>query len=197
MVVGEDRQMQPELLLGMFKALADANRLKIIGLLAQSDYSVEQLAELLGLRASTVSHHLARLAEVGLVSARAESYYNVYSLHHEALDEVARSLLTKEALPAIASQVDLYAYDRKVVANYMLPSGRLKTIPAQRKKLEVILRYISRDFQTGEQYSEQEVNKILSRYHDDTATLRRELVGCHLLARRSGIYWRVEDDKRE
>lgn len=197
MVVDEDRQMQPELLLGMFKALADANRLKIIGLLAQSDYSVEQLAELLGLRASTVSHHLARLAEVGLVSARAESYYNVYSLHHEALDEVARSLLTKEALPAIASQVDLYAYDRKVVANYMLPSGRLKTIPAQRKKLEVILRYISRDFQTGEQYSEQEVNKILSRYHDDTATLRRELVGCHLLARRSGIYWRVEDDKRE
>ncbi len=197
MVVGEDRQMQPELLLGMFKALADANRLKIIGLLAQSDYSVEQLAELLGLRASTVSHHLARLAEVGLVSARAESYYNVYSLHHEALDEVARSLLTKETLPAIASQVDLYAYDRKVVANYMLPSGRLKTIPAQRKKLEVILRYISRDFQTGEQYSEQEVNKILSRYHDDTATLRRELVGCHLLARRSGIYWRVEDDKRE
>jgi predicted transcriptional regulator len=195
--VEEDAQPQADLMLSMFKALADANRLKIIGLLSQGDYTVEQLAELIGLRAPTVSHHLARLAEVGLVSARAESYYNVYSLHHEALDEVARSLLTREALPAIASQVDLYAYDRKVVANYMLPSGRLKTIPAQRKKLEVILRYISRDFQTGEQYSEQEVNKILSRYHDDTATLRRELVGNHLLARRSGIYWRVEDDERE
>jgi hypothetical protein len=184
-------------MLSMFKALADANRLKIIGLLSQGDYTVEQLAELIGLRAPTVSHHLARLAEVGLVSARAESYYNVYSLHHEALDEVARSLLTREALPAIASRVDLYAYDRKVVANYMLPNGRLKTIPAQRKKLEVILRYISQDFQTGGQYSEQEVNKILSRYHDDTATLRRELVGCHLLARQSGMYWRVEDDERE
>lgn len=193
----EDAQPQADLMLSMFKALADANRLKIIGLLSQGDYTVEQLAELIGLRAPTVSHHLARLAEVGLVSARAESYYNVYSLHHEALDEVARSLLTREALPAIASRVDLYAYDRKVVANYMLPNGRLKTIPAQRKKLEVILRYISRDFQTGGQYSEQEVNKILSRYHDDTATLRRELVGCHLLARKSGIYWRVEDDERK
>jgi predicted transcriptional regulator len=195
--VEDDLQQQADLILNMFKALADANRLKIIGLLSQGEYTVEQLAELLGLRASTVSHHLARLAEVGLVSARAESYYNVYMLHHEALDELARSLLTKEALPAIASQVDLDAYDRKVVANFLLPSGRLKTIPAQRKKLEVILRYISQDFQAGVQYSEQEVNKILSRYHADTATLRREMVGQQLLARKSGIYWRVEDDERE
>lgn len=188
---------QADLLLSMFKALADANRLKIIGLLAQGDYSVEQLAEMLGLRASTVSHHLARLAEVGLVSARAESYYNVYMLHHEVLDEMAHSLLSREALPAIAAQVDQDAYDRKVVANFLLPNGRLKTIPGQRKKLEVILRYICGDFQTGVQYSEQEVNKILAKYHEDTATLRREMVGYRLLARKSGIYWRVQDDERQ
>ena len=192
-----DEQPQADLLLSLFKALADANRLKIIGLLAQGDYSVEQLAELLGLRASTVSHHLARLAEVGLVSARAESYYNVYMLLYEPLDRMAHSLLSKEAFPAIASQIDLDAYDHKVVANYLLPDGRLKTIPGQRKKLEVILRYIWRDFRRGVQYSEEEVNKILSRYHMDTATLRRELVGYHLLARKAGIYWRVEDDERE
>jgi predicted transcriptional regulator len=196
-VTRENPQPQADLLLSMFKALADANRLKIIGLLAQRDYSVEHLAELLGLQASTVSHHLARLADVGLVSARAESYYNMYMLRHEALEEMAHSLLSKDVLPAIASQIDLDAYDRKVVANYLLPSGQMKTIPAQRKKLEVILRYIVQDFQAGERYSEQEVNKILSKYHEDVATLRRELVGYHLLARKSGIYWRVEDDERE
>ncbi|WP_345325136.1 ArsR family transcriptional regulator [Candidatus Villigracilis proximus] len=38
-----------------FKALADANRLKIIGLLAQQPYSVEELAALLNLKPSTVS----------------------------------------------------------------------------------------------------------------------------------------------
>ncbi|MGD8807913.1 MAG: metalloregulator ArsR/SmtB family transcription factor, partial [Chloroflexota bacterium] len=64
-------------LLAFFKALSDANRLKIVGLLAQSDYSVEELAAILALRPSTVSHHLARLTEVGLVSARAESYYSI------------------------------------------------------------------------------------------------------------------------
>ena len=53
----------------IFKALADPNRLKIVGLLAQQPYSVEQLAALLGVGESTVSHHLARLAEVELVAA--------------------------------------------------------------------------------------------------------------------------------
>ena len=48
-------------LLEFFKALADANRLKIIGLLAQDEYTVEEMAEILTLRPSTVSHHLTRL----------------------------------------------------------------------------------------------------------------------------------------
>ena len=63
-----------EELVTFFKALADANRLKIVGLLAQKPYSVEELAALLEIKPSTVSHHLAKLAQVGLVSAKADSY---------------------------------------------------------------------------------------------------------------------------
>ena len=63
-----------------FKALADANRLKIVGLLARREYSVEELAALLNLKAPTISHHLSKLAEAGLVSARAEGYYSIYRL---------------------------------------------------------------------------------------------------------------------
>ena len=37
-------------LLGFYKALADASRLKIVGLLAQGEYAVEQIAEMLDLR---------------------------------------------------------------------------------------------------------------------------------------------------
>ena len=55
-----------------FKVFADANRLKIVGLLAQQPYSVEELAALLDLKPSTVSHHLAKLAQIGLVSAKTE-----------------------------------------------------------------------------------------------------------------------------
>jgi DNA-binding transcriptional ArsR family regulator len=51
-----------EELVSFFKALADANRLKIVGLLSQQPYSVEQLAAMLHLRPSTISHHLAKLS---------------------------------------------------------------------------------------------------------------------------------------
>ena len=72
-------------LVAIFKALADSSRLKIVGLLAQQPYTVEQLAAMLGLKPPTISHHLSKLAEVGLVSARAEGYYNVYQLEKDAL----------------------------------------------------------------------------------------------------------------
>jgi predicted transcriptional regulator len=181
-------------LVQFFKALADANRLKILGLLAQQNLSVEQIAGMLDLSPSTVSHHLGYLAEVGLVRARAESYYNVYELDNKALEAQAQRLLSRETLPAIAAGVDLGGYDRKVVADYTLPDGRLKTIPAQRKKLEAVLRYIVQSFKPGLRYSEKQVNEILARFHEDTATLRREMVGYRLLARQGGggEYWRTE-----
>ncbi|GCE21437.1 ArsR/SmtB family transcription factor [Dictyobacter kobayashii] len=43
------------------KLLADRNRLKLLGLLANREQSVEELAAQLQLKAPTVSHHLARL----------------------------------------------------------------------------------------------------------------------------------------
>jgi len=180
-----------EELVAFFKALADANRLKIVGLLAQQPYSVEQLAAILDLRPSTVSHHLSKLADVGLVSARADSYYNVYKLEKEKLQQT-RLLFSQQDLAAVVEDVDLDAYDRKVVEDYSLPDGSLKTIPAQRKKLEAVLRYVVQAFEPGVRYSEQQVNEILSRFHEDTATLRRELVGYDLMGREGGggEYWR-------
>jgi len=159
--------------------------------LAQAPQSVEQLAVMLDLQASTVSHHLARLAEAGLVSARAESYYNVYRLETSALEQMAQRLLSRETLSAAAADVDSDAYDQKVISDFSLPDGRLKNIPAQRKKLEAVLRHIAHSFEQGTRYSERQVNEILARFHEDTATLRRELVGYGWLARERGQYWRA------
>src|SRR5512141_2281551 len=102
-----------------FKALADANRLKIVGLLAQHPYSVEELAALLGLKASTVSHHLAKLAEAGLVTARAEGYYSMYELDRKALEATRRNLFSQEQMHAAVEDVDADAYDRKVLGDYL------------------------------------------------------------------------------
>ena len=182
-----------EELVTFFKALADKNRLKIVGLLAEKPYSVEELATLLGLKPPTVSHHLAKLADVGLVKSHTESYYNVYQLDQERLKEKTRSMFSQQALSTVVSEVDADAYDKKVIKDYARRDGSLKTLPAQRKKLEAVLRHVVKAFDTGKRYSERQVNETLSRYHADTATLRRELVGFGLMQREGGggEYWRV------
>jgi predicted transcriptional regulator len=183
-----------EEVVAFFKALADANRLKIVGLLAQQPYSVEELAALLNLKASTVSHHLAKLAQAGLVSAKADSYYNVYQLDEKALKSKSQNLFSQENLAASVVDVDANAYDHKVVADFTRKDGSLKTIPAQRKKLEAVLRYVVKAFDPGKKYSEKQVNEILKKYHEDTASLRRELVGYGLMKREGGggNYWREQ-----
>ena len=181
-----------EELVTFFKALSDANRLKIIGLLAQQPYSVEELAVLLDLKASTVSHHLSKLSQIGLVSAKADSYYNVYELDEKVLEERSRNIFSQENLAASVADVDADAYDNKVVKDFVRKDGSLKTIPAQRKKLEAVLRYVAKAFELNKRYSEKKVNEILSQYHEDTASLRRELVGYGLMKREGGggDYWR-------
>jgi predicted transcriptional regulator len=183
-----------EELLAFFKALSDANRLKIIALLAKESLSVEQLAEMLGLKSSTVSHHLSKLSKVGLVSAKAEGYYSVYQLELDALTDMAQRLLSEEMLPAVAADVDVDAYDRKVLNTFMSADGRLLAFPAQRKKEEAILRYVVRVFEPDQRYSEKQVNEILAQFSEDTARLRRNLVEFGFMAREGGggDYWRMD-----
>jgi predicted transcriptional regulator len=183
-----------EELLTFFKALADSNRLKIVGLLAEKAYSVEELAALLKLNPSTVSHHLSRLSEAGLVQSHAESYYSVYQLDKRMLEKKRRTMFSQAELSTVAAEVDADAYDAKVIRDFTRRDGSLKTIPAQRKKLDAVLRHVVQSFDVGKRYSEKRVNEILSKYHKDTATLRRELVGGGFMQREGGggEYWREE-----
>lgn len=192
--INMDNEAYIQELLMFFRALSDVNRLKIVALLAKEALSVEQLAEMLGLSSSTVSHHLAKLAKVGLVNARAEGYYSVYSLQPQVLTDMAQRLLSTDLLPTVAAEVDLDAYDRKVLKAFMSPEGRLVAFPAQRKKEEAVLRYIVRVFEPGRRYSEREVNQILFQFNEDTARLRRDLVEFGLMEREGGggAYWRVD-----
>lgn len=187
-----------ELLL-FFKAMADANRLKIVGLLAQQSYTVEQLAAMLNLGPSTISHHLSRLADAGLVTARPDGHYYYYSLQTEHLHSLAQRLLKEDSLTSLTQDVDLAAYDRKVMSSFTDAEGRISAFPSQEKKLLVLLRYAVKAFEPGRRYSEKQVNQILARYNKDTAFLRRNLVGYKLMDREGGggDYWRLEGDPAE
>lgn len=174
-----------------FRLLIDETRLKIIGVVAQRPASVDQLAKLLKIKPSLVSHHLDMLTEAELVRARVVSGSHAYELQTGTLHALAKRHLAAGP-PGIAIELDGDAYERKVLADFMGRDGRLKDIPAQQKKRDVVLRYLLNQFQPGERYSEKQVNAIIKRFHDDTASIRRAMVDNRWLKRESGIYWRVE-----
>jgi DNA-binding transcriptional ArsR family regulator len=181
-------------LVDFFKALGEPHRLRIVGLLAQRPHSVEQLAAALGLGVSTVSHHLTRLARAGLVSARSESYYNLYALETTALSELAKKLLAQAEAARPVLEQTLAPYDRKVLATFTSPDGRITAFPTQEKKMRVLVRHVLPSFSHGVRYSEKRVNEILAKFSDDTARLRRWLVELGYMSREGGggKYWRID-----
>lgn len=185
--------MSLENVLAFFKVLSDESRLKIVGVLASQERSVDELAELLDLRAPTVSHHLSRLKDAGLVSMRSEGTSHLYSLNSKELRALSKQVLAMETIVTIADEVASDSYDRKILTDFF-DGERLKEIPASRKKREVVLRWLAHKFQPGNRYKEKDVNVIIGRHHPDFATLRRELIGAKLLAREAGVYWRPTDN---
>ena len=176
-------------LLMMFKALADESRLKIIGLLATRERSVDELATALKLKPPTVSHHLATLRETGLVKMRAAGTTHVYRFQAETLRELNRRLAPDKLAIPDAEEGD--AWERKVLGDFT-EQGRLKAIPAGERKRLVILHWFARKFEPGRRYTELEVNAIIAEFINDFASIRRYLVDHGLMERRASIYWRVE-----
>lgn len=183
--------MSEDEVIALLKCLADRSRLQIVRSLAGEDLYVELLAERLGLAASTVSFHLKKLAAAGIVSSYRTQYYAMYSLNRDVL---GRNLL--ELVSACSDEVEEQcrreeAYRQRVIDSFF-KYGRLTAIPKQRKKERIVLEVIAERFDPGRVYAECEVNDIISAFHDDFCTIRRDLVGEGLLARGERGYWRPE-----
>ncbi len=88
----------------LFNALADEMRLKIMMLLDQSEFTVNELKDILGIHQSNASRHLSKLAASNLVKDRRESTKSYYSLSQDLqLSPVILSMIREayEQLPDI------------------------------------------------------------------------------------------------
>src|SRR6266568_3003044 len=183
-------QEEFQTLLLFFKALADENRLKMIGILAEQECSVEELAAMLHLKAPTVSHHLAKLKELELVEMRPEGNTHVYRLNSEALRNSSKQLLTPEKMASLVDDVEGDAWERKVLRDFF-DGMQLKEIPASRKKRSVILRGLANQFEYRTLYQEGEADELIARYYPNAPLLRQELLDAGLIQGESGLYWRT------
>ena len=86
----------------IFKALADAQRRRILQLLRQGELPAGRLAEELGLTPATVSHHLSTLKNAELVRVRREGQQRIYALNVSVVED-ALLLLTELVKPTKGS----------------------------------------------------------------------------------------------
>ena len=179
-------------LLLFFKALANESRLKIVGLLANRERTVSDLADLLDLREPTVSHHLAKLKELGLVRMRTEGNAHIYWLNEDALIQMNKDVFSAENMAILVEGVDERGWEDRIIERYVI-DDRLTRIPAKHKKRQVILQWLAEKFKPGVRYPEPQVNETIKEYHPDWASLRRYLVDYGLMQREQGVYWRVPE----
>lgn len=176
----------------LFKALSDGSRVKILVSLMETPMYVELLAERLELTASTVSFHLKKLEEVGLVQKHKDQYYIVYEICRDVLDQSLASLIKPSESGTTIEDEREAAYRKKVIDTFF-KFNKLKTIPVQRKKRMIILEKMVESFAMNRDYTEKEVNIIIADFHDDFATLRREFINERLMTRENGVYRRTSD----
>lgn len=168
--------------LRLLQALADPTRLRLVATLLEQPACCEELAERLGLTAPTITHHLGKLDQAGLINRRREQYYTVCETRPGPLQKTLRELVATAAATTGSEQARLDQGRRRVLEAFF-ERGRLRQLPAQRKKRLVVLAALAADFEPGRDYAEAEVNALITGRFPDYCTVRRELVDERLLAR--------------
>jgi hypothetical protein len=174
-------------IVGFVKALADADRLRIIGLLTQRSARLSEMVEILGLHPADMQHHLNMLMQSGVIRLTD----GLYELDTTALEKHWQKQFDGTR-PSFSPEPDLGKNASRILAAHLNPDGTIKTVPLQAAKLQVILEYLLDAFTVGTNYTEKEVNMILAHFHPDTAGLRRDLIHAGMLERVSDgtRYWR-------
>ena len=173
------------------RALADPTRIRILGLLAERPMYGQEMARALDVTPPTISHHLSPLVMAGLVRVRRENSYHYYELSSEGLEHLAESTQHIASLLFPSTPLPPRSEERARVVATFIQDGRLVTIPAQYKKRRYVMEELARAFEWGRLYDEKEINAILKTFHEDYASLRRELIDQRIMMRENGRYWLV------
>lgn len=78
---------------------------------------------------------------------------------------------------------------QKIVSNFV-KDEHIEKLPAQRSKRKYLLEYLLAQFEPNRVYTEEEVNRTISRFHDDFCTVRREFIAEKMMDRVDGKYRR-------
>lgn len=183
--------MSAELIL---KAVADSTRLKILSSLMEGPKFVEEIAMELNITVSTVSFHLKKLQTAGFVMSKKEQYYQTYSINSGALQKSLIDIVGENR------KISTNAFKREVLTECFASDGKLKNLPVQIKKREVVLSEIIKLIKFGKTYTDKEIHIIIADVYDDFIVVKNELIEKGFLTRtKEGLLkrTRIPPNKRE
>jgi len=168
----------------LFKALSDKSRLRILSNLSEGPMYVELLSERLNLAPSTISFHLKKLEQCGLVTPSKQQYYVVFSLNKNLLNHPLMDFISIDESDTKSQNLREEAYRKEVIHIYFYEYdyGRLGSIPVQKKRKQIVLEEITSRFDLAKTYSESEINSRLAFYFEDFEKLKQELILNNLLS---------------
>ncbi len=172
--------------LELLKLLADETRLEILNILLKEDSYVEKIACELSLTPATICYHLKKMESAGVVNCSRSQFYIIYSLNRHIFNKPLYELIKKD--DAVVDTEEKY---KKEVISHFFKYGKLKQLPTQRKKREIVLMEIAKQFENGKKYDEKVVNEIIHQFHEDHCTIRREMIACGIMQREKETYWLV------
>lgn len=177
-------------IVAFYKTMGDPTRVRIVALLAKGPLHGQAIAGKLGLTAPTITHHLKKLRDIHVVYERRDKntiyfYLNESMINQQAL--VLTQLLEKRG-EELEDMVESSLERQKIIGNFFTKEGKLKNIPAQRKKKLMVFEHIVRGLKRGKKYDEKELNEYIMQFHDDYATIRREFIINHYMYRENSIY---------
>jgi hypothetical protein len=181
--------MQLNKMVEFHKALGDLTRIRIVALLMQGPLHGQAIAGKLGLKPPTITHHMAKLRGVGLIKERRDKNTIYFSLNTKILEMSAQAIISLGTGGTANMEMSVTAEERaSIIKNFFTKDGKLKTYPAQRKKKLVVLAHMVKGLEFGRVYQEKEINEYLKEFHEDFATLRRELIMCQYMYRENNQY---------
>lgn len=163
--------------------LAEQSRRRVFATMVLGAVTTYDIARTAGLDVRTVVDALDRLNRGGLVEQGDD---DTWVLLESAFEHAARAAAPAEAMTEFPDE----PVERQQVLDLAFDNGRLVHLPAKRSKRLIVLDELAQQFEPGRRYDEREVNAVLRRFDDDTATLRRYLVDDGFLDRAAGDYWR-------
>jgi predicted transcriptional regulator len=182
--------MQLDRLVSFYKTMGDPTRVRIVTLLAKGPLHGQAIAGKLGLTAPTITHHLKKLREASIVYERRDKNTIYFYLNESMIKQQAQVLtqLLDKREEELENMVKISLERQKIIENFFTREGKLKNIPAQRKKKLMVFEHMIQGLTVGKKYQEKEINEYIKKFHEDYATIRREFIINHYMFREDGIY---------